>query len=315
KIQPGIKLKGQEFKGLRKHFYYWTLKQAGKYDPENPPSGIGAFIYRIADKTVYSSIRELFGGNLRGMISGGAALSPDLFRFINAMGVYCGQGYGLTETSPVVAVQNRELMRIGSCGKALTDVKIKIAGDNEILVRGPNVMKGYYGDPIRTGEVITEDGWFKTGDVGRMDSDGYLFITDRKKALFKLSTGKYIAPQHVESQLESSGYIEQAVVIGYQKKFCSALIVPAYANVRKRLGREGHVPDEPPNDDRDVRELIQAEVEKVNENLSPWEKVKKFTLLERPLSIESGELTPTLKIKKAVVSEKYRKEIEAMYEE
>lgn len=315
KIQTGIKVKGQEFSGIKKNLYYWAVYLAEEYDPENPPKGIGAVKMKIADKVVYSNVRKLFGGNLRGMISGGAALSPDVFRFINAMGVYCGQGYGLTETSPVISVQDPEHMRAGSSGKVITDVEIKIADDNEILVRGPNVMKGYYKEPEQTREVFTGDGWFKTGDVGKIDEDGYLYITDRKKSLFKLSTGKYIAPQNIENKLSNSGFIEQTVVIGYQRKYCSALIVPNYENVNKRLARDGYVADKPYSRDDKIIELIQNEVDKVNETLSPWETVKKFRLLEKPLSIQSGELTPTLKVKRPVVMKKYAEEIESLYEE
>ncbi len=315
KIQTGIKIKGQEFSGIKKNLYYWAVYLAEDYNPEKPPTGLQRLKYKLADKVVYSKTRELFGGNLRGMISGGAALSPDIFRFINALGVYCGQGYGLTETSPVITAQEPGNMKIGSSGKAITDVEIKIADDNEILVRGPNVMKGYYNEPEMTKEAFTDDGWFKTGDVGKIDEGGNLYITDRKKSLFKLSTGKYVSPQNVENRLVNSGYIEQAVVIGYQRKYCSALIVPNFDNVKKRLARNGHVVEKPYGEDIKIKELIQSEVDKVNKNLSPWETVKKFNILEKPLTVDSGELTPTLKVKRSVVMEKYSEEIEALYEE
>ncbi|MEX0894174.1 MAG: long-chain fatty acid--CoA ligase [Balneolaceae bacterium] len=316
KIQTGVKVKGQEFSGLKKKLYYWALYRAEKYDPENPSGGIlDRSLQKIADLLVYSNIRELFGGNLRGMISGGASLSPSVFRFINALGVYCGQGYGLTETSPVIAVQDRNHMRVGSSGLPLSNVEVKIAEDNEILTRGPNVMLGYYQQPEMTEEVMAGDGWLKTGDVGKIDEDGYLYITDRKKSMFKLSTGKYVAPQNIENQLVNSGYIEQAVVIGYQRKFCSALIVPNYDNVKKRLMRDGYRPSKPYGEDERVRKLIREEVDKTKKKLSPWETVKKFVLLEAALSVEEGELTPTHKVKRSVVNEKFSKEIESMYEE
>jgi long-chain acyl-CoA synthetase len=313
KIQTGIKIRGQEFSGIKKNLYYWAVYLAEEYDPEQPPKGLGAIKHKIADKVVYSKVRELFGGNLRGMISGGAALSPGIFRFINALGVYCGQGYGLTETSPVISVQDPDHMRVGSSGLAITDVEIKIADDNEILARGPNIMKGYYNEPEMTREVMTDDGWFKSGDVGKIDEDGYLYITDRKKSLFKLSTGKYVAPQNIENKLINSGFIEQAVVIGYQRKYCSALIAPDYGNVNKRLARDGYVAEKPYQDDEKIIELIQKEVDAVNETLSPWETVKKFKLLEKPLSIQADELTPTLKVKRPVVLERYKEEIESLY--
>jgi long-chain acyl-CoA synthetase len=315
KIHTGVKVKGQELSGLKKNLYYWAIYRTEEYNPENPPSGLDAMKHKIADKLIYSKIRELFGGNLRGMVSGGAALSPEVFKFMNAIGFNCVQGYGLTETSPVITVQTPGAMRIGSSGKPLRDVEVKIADDGEILTRGPHVMKGYYKNEEQTKEVLTEDGWFKTGDIGKIDDDGYLFITDRKKSMFKLSTGKYVAPQNVENQISGSGFIEQAVVIGYQKKFCSALIVPSYDNVLKRLKRDGYEPSKPYSDDEKVRKLIQKEVDKANKTLSPWEQVKKFVLLEDQLTIDSGELTPTMKVKRPVVHKKYSNEINSMYAE
>ncbi|MCC5915313.1 MAG: long-chain fatty acid--CoA ligase [Balneolaceae bacterium] len=313
KIHTGVKVKGQELSGLKKNLYYWAIYMTENYDPENPPSGLAAVKHKIADKLIYSKIRELFGGNLRGMVSGGAALSPEVFKFMNAIGFICVQGYGLTETSPVITVQTPGAMRIGTSGKPLRDIEVKIAEDKEILTRGPHVMKGYYKNEEKTREVMTEDGWFMTGDIGKIDEDGFLYITDRKKSMFKLSTGKYVAPQNVENVISGSGYIEQTVVIGYQKKFCSALIAPSYDNVLKRLKRDGVEPSKPYGKDEKVRELIWGEMEKANKQLSPWERVKKFVLLEEPLSIDNGELTPTMKVKRPVVHEKFKEEIEGMY--
>lgn len=315
KIQTGVKVKGQEFSGLKKNIYYWAIYLTESYDPENPPTGLAALKHKIADKLVYSEIRELFGGKLRGVVSGGAALSPEVFKFMNAIGLICVQGYGLTETSPVITVQNPGEMRVGSSGKALRDVEIKIAEDGEILARGPNIMQGYYNNKEKTEEAITEDGWFKTGDVGEIDKDGFLYITDRKKSMFKLSTGKYVAPQNIENHLLNSGFIDQVVVIGYKRKFCSALIVPSFSNVKKRLKRDGHEPSEPFSEDEKVRKLIQREVDKANKHLSPWETVKKFVLLDDPLTVKNDELTPTMKVKRDVVNEKYEEEIESMYED
>ncbi len=313
KIHTGIKVKGQELSGLKKNLYYWAIYLAEEYDPENPPKRLGALKLRIADKLVYKKIRALFGGSLKGMVSGGAALPPDIFRFMNAIGFFLVQGYGLTETSPVITVQDRNSMRIGSTGKVIRNVEVKIDDDGEILARGPNIMKGYYKNEEQTREVITEDGWFRTGDIGKLDDDGYLYITDRKKAMFKLSTGKYVAPQSIENQLTVSGFIDQAVVVGFQKKFCSALIIPAYDNIKKRLKRNAYDVTGPFSDDPRVKELIQQEVDKVNKNLSPWETVKKFVLLDDPLTIESGDLTPTMKVKRSVVREKYQDKIDSMY--
>jgi long-chain acyl-CoA synthetase len=313
KIQTGVKVKGQELSGIKKNLYYWAIYLTENYDPEHPPKGVDGIKHRIADRLIYRKIRELFGGNLHGMVSGGAALSPEIFKFINAIGIFCVQGYGLTETSPVITVQTRGSMRIGSSGKVIKNAEVKIAEDGEILARGPNIMKGYYNNEEQTREVMTDDGWFKTGDIGRIDEDGYLYITDRKKAMFKLSTGKYVAPNHIENQISGSGYIEQVVVIGYQRKFCSALVVPAYENVKKRLKRDQYVPAKPYSKDHRIRELIQKEIDKGNKTLSPWETVKKFELLEDPLTIESGDLTPTMKVKRSVVLKKFSEEIEGLY--
>ncbi len=313
KIHTGIKVKGQEMSGLKKRLYYWAIDLAGEYDPENPPSGLHALKHKFADKLVYSKIRELFGGKLLGFISGGAALSPDLFRFFNAIGLYCGQGYGLTETSPVLSVTDTDHMRVGSSGTALSNVELKISEDDkEILAKGPNIMQGYYNNEEKTKEVFTDDGWFRTGDIGKLE-DGYLFITDRKKSVFKLSTGKYIAPQIIENKLINSGYIDQAMVIGYQRKFCSALIVPSYDNIERRLNVGSHGEDNDLSKNKKVRELVQKEVNKVNRELSPWETVKQFVLLAEPFTIESGELTPTQKTKRPVITERYAEEIDSMY--
>lgn len=314
KIHTGIKVKGQEMSGIKKQLYYWAINRALDYDPENPPSGLSAVPHKIADKLVYSKIRELFGGGLLGFISGGAALSPEIFKFFNALGLYCGQGYGLTETSPVISVTDTDHMRIGSSGTPLSNVEVKIAEDGEILTKGPHVMQGYYNNEEKTKEVLTDDGWFKTGDIGKLE-DNYLFITDRKKSVFKLSTGKYVAPQVIENKLTNSGYIDQAMVVGYKKKFCSALIVPDFGNIEKRLKDKGFSIPENINEDEKVRARIQKEVDKVNRELSPWETVKKFVLLEKPFSIDSGELTPTLKVKRSVVKERYQEQIDSMYEE
>lgn len=314
KIHTGIKVKGQDLSGLKKSLYYWAIHRAEKYDPENPPTGLGVIKRKIADKLVYSKIRELFGGELLGMISGGAALSANLFRFFNALGFYCGQGYGLTEMSPVISVTDPDHMRVGSSGRPLSNVEVKIADDGEILAKGPNCMKGYFQNKEKTDEVMTEDGWLLTGDVGKIE-DGYLHITDRKKSVFKLSTGKFVAPQPIENGLTDSGFIDQAVVIGYQRKFCSALIVPSYDNVEKMLKKRGKSISEDRTRDPNVRELIQEEVDKVNRHLSPWETVKKFELLNEPFTIEDGELTPTMKIKRSVVNKRFEDTINSMYEE
>lgn len=313
KIVTGIKVKGQEFSGIKKQLYYWAVNLAENFDPEDPPA---RWKWKIADKLVYSNIRELFGDKMVGFNVGGAALSPNIARFINGIGIYCGLGYGLTETSPVLTGPPRGELRIGSSGKPLVDVEIKIAEDGEILAKGPNIMKGYYEMPEKTKEAIDEDGWFHTGDIGHVDEDGWLFVTDRKKSLFKLSTGKYVAPQPIENALVNSGFIEQAVVVGSEHKFCAALIVPNWENMKKKFKTTGHVfPDENITTNEFVIKRIQKEVDKVNKNLSKWEKVKKFLLLEDQFSIEAGEITPTLKVKRNVINEKYKEQIDSIYQD
>ncbi|MEX0720223.1 MAG: long-chain fatty acid--CoA ligase [Balneolaceae bacterium] len=316
KIVTGIKVKGQELGGLKKQLYYWAVNMAENFEPENPPSGLGKVKFKLADKLVYSKIRELFGGNLIGMNVGGAALSPSIARFMYGIDVYCGLGYGLTETSPVLTGPPKGEMRVGSSGKPIADVQISIAEDGEILAKGPNIMKGYYKMPEKTEEAFNEDGWFCTGDIGHIDEDGWLFVTDRKKSLFKLSTGKYVAPQPIENALATSGFIDQAVVVGSGHKFCSALIVPSWDNLRKRFKQSGYdFPEKNKSTNDYVLKRIQKEVDKVNENLSHWEKVKKFKLLEEQFSIEKGEITPTLKAKRNVINKRYQEQIDSMYDE
>ena len=313
KIVTGIKVKGQEMSGLKKQLYYWSVNLAEEYDPENPPA---TWKYKIADKLVYSKIRELFGGNMIGFNVGGAALSPNIARFINGIGIYCGLGYGLTETSPVLTGPPKGELRIGSSGKPLVDVEIKIAEDGEILARGPNIMVGYYQMPEKTEEAIDEDGWFYTGDIGHLDEDGWLFVTDRKKSLFKLSTGKYVAPQPIENALVNSGFIEQAVAVGSEHKLCGALIVPNWENMKKRFKTTNHeFPEDNLTTNKYVLSRIQKEIDKVNKDLSKWEKVKKFKLLEDQFTIENGEITPTLKVKRSVINKKYKEDIDSIYAE
>jgi long-chain acyl-CoA synthetase len=235
--------------------------------------------------------------------------------FVNAIGIFCGQGYGLSETSPVIAVYTRGHLRAGSVGTPITGVEVKIADDGEICVRGPNVMQGYFRMPEATAEVLTADGWFKTGDIGVIDADGFLAITDRKKEMMKLSTGKYIAPQPIEQRLAQSRFIDQAVVIGNSRQFCTALLVVNVDAVKAHLAEAG----QPLSPDADVlglahvRELIQREIDTVNQHLPHWEQVKKFALVKRPWSIETGELTPTLKIKRRVIHERHAADIQTLY--
>lgn len=315
KIHDGVKARGLDMKGIQQALYFWAIRRAERYEIESPPKGLELLKHKFADKLVYSRIREAFGGELKGIISGGAALSPMIMRFFNAVGIYCGQGYGLTETSPVLSVANKENLRPGSVGKLIEDVEIKIAEDGEILAKGPNVMQGYFNLPDESENAFT-DGWFHTGDIGHFDDDGFLYITDRKKALFKLSTGKYVAPQPIENSFIESPFIEQAMVIGDRHKFCSALIVPNYNNIRTRFSKLGDdLPDGDLSKNSEVLDLIQKEIDKRNRYFSHWEQVKKFVLLKDLFSIETGELTPTMKMKRNFIKKKYEKEVEFLYKD
>lgn len=316
KIYSGLRDKIRKESGLKKKIGSWALAQADAYSIDNPPTGLQATKLKIADKLVYSKIREGLGGNLLGMISGGAALAPHLMNFFTALGFSCHQGYGLTETSPVLTVTTRGAIKAGSSGRKLDCVELKIADDGEILAKGPNIMKGYYKNPEATAEVLTKDGWFHTGDVGHIDEDGFLFITDRKKDIFKLSTGKYVAPQHVENTFLNSQFIEQIVVLGAKQKFCSALIVPNLEAVLSKLKHDGYTGTQESEDfPSKVEALIKKEVDRLNEPLPKWEQIKKFALLDTLFSIESGELTPTLKTKRKVIREKFIAIIESIYKE
>jgi long-chain acyl-CoA synthetase len=314
KVHAAIHAKPAQLHGVQKAVMTWGLALADRFDVERPLGALDRVQYALADALVFKKIRALFGGNLKAITSGGAALSREVMNFFNAVGVFCGQGYGLSETSPVIAVYTPGQLRAGTVGTPITDVEVRTAEDGEILVRGPNVMMGYFANPAATAEVMTEDGWFHTGDIGAVDGDGYLAITDRKKELLKLSTGKYVAPQPIEGRLAASRFIEQAVVIGNSRQYASALLVVDVAAVTAHFAESGAPVDAARLlDDPRVRELIGGEVERVNGELPHWEQVKKFSLVRRPWSIETGELTPTMKIKRRVVHERHAQEIQSMY--
>ncbi len=291
---------------------YATISQAGQPIPLALTAKHG-----IADAIIFSKLRDFFGGRLRYCITGGAALSDEIFLIFTGAGIAIMQGYGLTETSPVVSSNNPSAVRVGTVGKPIRDVEVRIAEDGEIEVRGPNVMLGYYHKPEATKEVFTTDGWFRTGDIGELDKDGFLKITDRKKELFKTSGGKYIAPSPIEQMLRSSKFVSQAVLVGNERKFPAALIVPnfemleSYAKL-KELEISSH--DEFCTHPR-ILDLFARQIDAVTPNLAQFEKVKAFSLLQNEFSVENGELTPTLKVRRRVIDEKYRDVIDKMYRE
>ncbi len=271
----------------------------------------------IADAIIYSKLRDFFGGRLRYCITGGAALPDEIFMIFTGAGISIMQGYGLTETSPVVSSNNPSAVRVGTVGKPIRDVEVRIASDGEIEVKGPNVMLGYYHKPEATKAAFTDDGWFRTGDIGEIDADGFLKITDRKKELFKTSGGKYIAPSPIEQMLRSSRFVNQAVLVGNERKFPAALIVPnfemleSYAKLKEL---EIATPEEFCSNPR-ILDLFARQIDAMTPNLAQFEKVKKFTLLVNEFSVENGELTPTLKVKRRVIDEKYRDVIDQMYKD
>jgi len=304
KVHAGLHQMASTTKGPRGALLSWALRLAESYDLRK---GKGPFGHGLAERLVYRKIRENFGG-LQFFTSGGAALSPEIQAFFNGIGIICGQGYGLTETSPVISFYTRDDLRPGSCGTCIPGVEAKIAEDGEILSRGPNIMKGYYKMPEETAEAIDEDGWFHTGDLGRIDEDGHIYVTGRKKQLFKLSTGKYIAPTPLEIGLCNSPLIEQAVIVGPGRKFCAALVTVDSAIVAKELGEVANIATDPK-----VQAHVQEIVSIVNTDKPQWEQIKKFHILDTPFTIASGELTPTLKVKQHVVYEKYSAQIDALY--
>jgi long-chain acyl-CoA synthetase len=245
------------------------------------------------------------------LVSGSAALHRDIALTFAALGIPICEGYGLTETSPVVSVNRLDAMRYGSVGKPIPGVSLKIADDGEILVKGPNVMRGYYNLPDE--QAFDADGWFKTGDIGRIDDDGFLFITDRKKELFKTSTGKYVAPSRVESAIKRSPYVAQALVIGDGRPFPVALIAPNWVLVRSEFGIADDVGTAAVADRHDVREFVRREVADHTADLASFEQIRRIALLPRDLTIEEGELSPTLKIKRRVVENKFAGLIDAAY--
>ncbi len=271
--------------------------------------------YGIADRLVFAKIRQAVGGRLRYFVSGGAALAPEINRFFLGAGITILEGYGLSETSPVTNVNSFEHFRIGTVGRPVPGTEIRIADDGEILIRGPQVMMGYYGLEEMTREVIAEDGWFSTGDIGELSSDGYLKITDRKKDLIKTSGGKYVAPQAIENLLKKNPYVDQAVVVGDGRKFCAVLVVPAFERLQSWAAEEGLEAGDTGAllAQSRSRDLLKDEILGEMRDLARFETPKKIGLLAEPFTVENGALTPTQKVKRSVVTEQYAELIESFY--
>ena len=273
--------------------------------------------HEIADRLVFAKLREALGGRIRIFVSGAAPLSPDVALAFAGAGLPIMQGYGLTETSPVISAGQLDENRVGTTGKPIPNVEVRIASDGEIETRGPHIMLGYWNKPEETRAVFTEDGWFKTGDIGSFDADGFLSVTDRKKELFKTSGGKYISPQPIEQLIKSSRFVNQVVVIGSERRFPAALIVAEWEQLEsyaKFKGLDLRTHEDFCHDPRIIN-LFERQIAARTQNLAQFEKIKRIALLEKELTVEGGELTPTLKVKRRVVNEKYRDVIDRLYAE
>jgi long-chain acyl-CoA synthetase len=303
----------------RQKIFHWALGVAEERLPNRiehtPMSPALKVKSAIADKLVFHKIHERLGGRIQFVLSGGAPLSADLAAFFIGAGVEIFEGYGLTETSPVIALNVVKKRRIGTVGPLIPGVEVKIAEDGEIVTRGPHVMKGYWNNPEATAQAIDGEGWFHTGDIGHIDKDGFLHITDRKKDIIINAYGKNIAPQPLEALLKSSPYIGTPVLIGDRRKYLTALIVPNFEKLERDAAAQGMTFQSPAQmvaDDR-VRRIIQDEIDRFNQNLDRQEKIRRFALLPRDFSIDEDEITPSLKVKRKMIDKKYKNLIDEMY--
>lgn len=318
KVFDKIMAKGEELTGIKRKLFYWAVELAEEYEPYGANGAWYEFKLKIARKLIFSKWQEALGGNVKAIASGSAALQPRLARIFNAAQLPLFEGYGLTETSPVVSVNDERNggLKFGTVGRPVEYVEVKLADDGEIMVKGPNVMMGYYKSPEITAEVM-KDGWFCTGDIGEFVGDNFLKITDRKKEIFKTSGGKYVAPQVLENKFKESRFIEQIMVIGENRKHPAALIVPSFEFLKEYCERKQipyGSPEEVIRNEIIVKRIGKA-VNKLNEEFGNWERVKKFELLPQEWSIDGGELTPTLKLRRKPILKKYNTQVEKIYSE
>jgi long-chain acyl-CoA synthetase len=316
KVYEKIMLKGMELTGVKRKLFFWAHSLADKFEINANKGAWYNLQLSLANKIVFSKWREGLGGNIRAIVSGGAACQVKLIRIFTAAGIPILEGYGLTETSPVISVNRypEEGRKFGSVGPLIDGVEVKIAEDGEILSKGPNIMMGYYKRPDLTADVI-RDGWFSTGDIGLLEQGKFLKITDRKKEMFKTSGGKYVAPLPIENKLKESLYIEQLIVVGAEKKFVGALIVPSYPNLKDWAKSRGivYTTNEELIAHPKVIEMYKDLVESFNKYFNPVEQIKRFELLPADWTIDSGELTPKLSLKRKVIMEKYHAALERIY--
>ncbi|MBB6612937.1 long-chain fatty acid--CoA ligase [Pontibacter sp. Tf4] len=318
KVYDKIVAKGMELTGVKRKLFFWALELGLKYDTQEDQGWWYNQQLALANKLIFSKWREALGGNVIAIVSGGAALQPRLARVFWSANIRVMEGYGLTETSPVITVNRFEPENnmIGTVGLPIDGVEVKIAEeDGEILTRGPHVMKGYYKRDDLTADVIDSDGWFHTGDIGEMVQGKYLKITDRKKEIFKTSGGKYVAPQPIENKLKESVVIEQAMIVGEGQKYAAALIVPSFMGLQDYCQHKGipYTSDADMITKPEILDKFQREINKANQGLAQYETIKKFTLIPNMWTVETGELTPTLKVKRKNISANYKKEIDSMF--
>ncbi|WP_295129192.1 long-chain fatty acid--CoA ligase [uncultured Chitinophaga sp.] len=317
KVFEKIMSKGNELTGIKRKLFFWSVSLAGKYDNKKDFGAWYNFKLKLANKLVFSKWREALGGNISFIVTGGAACNEKLLRIFNAAQIPVFEGYGPTENSPVISV-NRKIPKedkyFGTTGPIINGLAVKLAEDGEILVKGPTVMKGYYKRPDLTAETVI-DGWLHTGDIGVFIDNRFLKITDRKKELFKTSGGKYVAPQPIENKLKESPFVEQVIVVGSERKFVGALIVPSFSMLKQWMPQNGltFTTNEAAIREQKVLDMYKDLVENFNKYFNHVEQIKRFELLPREWSIETGEMTPKLSLKRKIVMEKYRDFIERIY--
>ena len=317
KVFDKIYARGEDLAGFKQKLFYWAIDVALEFEPYGANGWWYERKLKIARKLIFSKIKDGLGGRLDLMVSGSAALQPRLVRFFAAAGMPIMEGYGLTETSPVLSVNDQldKGFRVGTVGKVIEGVEVKIAEDGEILAKGPNIMQGYYKDPEKTAQVL-EGGYFHTGDKGEFDKDGFLKITGRTKEMFKTSGGKYVVPPLLEGELKQSRFIEQVMVVGEGEKMPAAIIQPNFVFIRDWIERKGHKIGDSCGDiacSQIVIDRIQREVDECNKGFGKWEQIKKFELTPEEWSIDGGQLTPTMKMKRAIIKKIYNDLYEKIY--
>jgi long-chain acyl-CoA synthetase len=319
KVYDKIVTKGGELTGIKKALFFWALDLGLRYDNQTNQGFFYDLQLKLANKLIFNKWREALGGNVKAIVTGGAALQVRLARVFTAAQIKVMQGYGLTETSPVISVNRVNLDEnwFGSVGPLVQGVEVKIAEDGEILSRGPHIMKGYYKRPDLTEQTIDADGWFHTGDIGEMVNGKYLKITDRKKEIFKTSGGKYVAPQIIENKIKESKLVEQAMVIGDGQKFPAAFIVPNFVNLKAYCDFKGipYTTETEIIKNPVVLEKFQRDIDEANASFAQYEKIKKFELIPTMWTIDSGELTPKLSLKRKVILANNENRINRIYQE